>query len=427
MRILVISNLYPPGAIGGYEIGCSNVARELHRQGHEVFVLTSPSHVRQDSPGPDQDRSSSPVVIRRLQECWHKLLKVNREDTARFTHFLSAVSNYENTHAVLDVIEEVRPDCVYLFNLVGVGGLAILDALNSIGMPWTIHLMDRVPEFLQGPCPPDVLEIFHAKDGALYDNGNVISMSNHLLKEIDDMCGTNFLDKAKVVPGWAVAPSEIVKRDYAAKSELRFVTACQIQEVKGIGLTLEAAARLKMEKVNNFHIEIYGKGQVSHYVDVARELGVSTLVSFPGERSQPELYEIYRKADAFLFPTWEREPFGFAPVEAAAMGCIPIITATCGVAERLVHQVHCYKIQRDVDSLASAMKLFCTGEVSYRLLGENAQRITRKDLSFSSCVRSIVKILESSIRTSRTRVPDWRDINRTHLKHNLAMRSTLKL
>ena len=41
MRILLLSNLYPPYVEGGAEILAGDIASSLERLGHEVFVLTS--------------------------------------------------------------------------------------------------------------------------------------------------------------------------------------------------------------------------------------------------------------------------------------------------------------------------------------------------------------------------------------------------
>ena len=41
MRILFLSNYYPPYARGGYEQWCEEVAEELVQRGNEVCVLTS--------------------------------------------------------------------------------------------------------------------------------------------------------------------------------------------------------------------------------------------------------------------------------------------------------------------------------------------------------------------------------------------------
>jgi hypothetical protein len=40
MKFLVISNLFPPCYLGGYEIGASWVCQGLKDQGHQVAVMT---------------------------------------------------------------------------------------------------------------------------------------------------------------------------------------------------------------------------------------------------------------------------------------------------------------------------------------------------------------------------------------------------
>ena len=52
MRVLVISNLFPPDVIGGYELLCQDLADGLHERGHEVRVLTSHAPVLDDRPYP---------------------------------------------------------------------------------------------------------------------------------------------------------------------------------------------------------------------------------------------------------------------------------------------------------------------------------------------------------------------------------------
>jgi hypothetical protein len=41
VKILVLSNLYPPDFIGGYELACEQAVDALIARGHEVRVLTS--------------------------------------------------------------------------------------------------------------------------------------------------------------------------------------------------------------------------------------------------------------------------------------------------------------------------------------------------------------------------------------------------
>ncbi|MBU1727395.1 MAG: hypothetical protein KJ880_07180, partial [Candidatus Omnitrophica bacterium] len=48
MKILVISNYYPPRVIGGYELACREAVEGLRAKGHEVSVLTSLSYADTD-------------------------------------------------------------------------------------------------------------------------------------------------------------------------------------------------------------------------------------------------------------------------------------------------------------------------------------------------------------------------------------------
>ena len=138
MRILLLSNLYPPVSLGGYELACANVAQAMAGRGHEVRVLTTWCHLPQASDEPAW-------VHRCLDLHWyipHKSL--NPTVDQRDLH--SAVcSSYANTLRLLDSLRNFRPDMVYAWNLTGIGGAAMLDLLNHIGVPWALHLMDRSP------------------------------------------------------------------------------------------------------------------------------------------------------------------------------------------------------------------------------------------------------------------------------------------
>ena len=39
MKILVVSNLYPPDVIGGYELGCRQAVDALRARGHDVVAV----------------------------------------------------------------------------------------------------------------------------------------------------------------------------------------------------------------------------------------------------------------------------------------------------------------------------------------------------------------------------------------------------
>lgn len=412
MKILVISNLYPPFQLGGYEIGCKNVVAGLRQHNHEVHVLTSPSHA------PEDDRDNK--VFRLLKLAMFQPVNPISESVKKAIHLEAMVTNFTNTSILLNKIKEFKPDCVFCFNLVGIGGLALLDSLNVLNYPWVLYLGDVVPATLQSEISTQILSLYNAHNGSIYENGKIILISKHLHEEIESKCRykiTNF----ELIPGWAKPDGPILDRCYYSKDKVNFVSAGALYPHKGIDIIIEAAEKLKASYIENFSIEIYGNGLLNHYVDLCKQLGVSDKITFGCFKTQPELIEIYKKSDAFLFPTWIREPFGLAPIEAASVGCVPIITSSCGVAERLVGGVHCLKIPRDSNALSEMMRSICERKVDLRTLGKNGQRITREDLSFELCLKKIQSCLYCAAeRINTAKLPSWSDINLAYLKHNLA-------
>jgi glycosyltransferase involved in cell wall biosynthesis len=414
MRILVVSNLYPPMHIGGYEMGCRTLVDALRQRGHDVRVLTSPSTRQADQP--------QPHVVRSLQMTAHTPAAMRaRRSVEPGATVLARASHPANTAIMLQHIEEFEPECVYLFNVFGIGGLALMDALRVLHQPWALHLMDRVPVEVRTDLDPDVLALFGAHDGSLYDSASIISMSRRLLGEIEQLCGYSLEEGAVYVPGWSTATRELPERDHAPGGRVRFVAAGRVHANKGTGLILEAAARLRERVGADFALDIYGDGDLPWAVDLAHSLGLDDLVRFGGWRSQAELQQIYRRSDAFLFPTWEREPFGFAPVEAAAEGCVPIITGGAGVTERMVDGVHCVLIDRTADSLADAMQRVCDGAVDLAAMSEAGMILCREDLHLDTCVSTVEDVLASTARQGEHAMrPDWRTHALMALKHNLA-------
>ncbi len=414
MHILVVSNLYPPMHIGGYEMGCRTLVDALRARGHDVRVLTSPSTRLADQP--------QPHVVRTLQMTAHTPAAMRaRRSVEPGATVLARASHPTNTATMLQHSEEFEPHCVYLFNVFGIGGLALMDALQVLDYPWALHLMDRVPVEVSTDLNPDVLALFGAHDGTLYDGASIISMSRRLLGEVEQLCGYSVAQGAVYVPGWSTASLELPERDYAPAGRVRFVAAGRVHANKGTGLILEAAALMRERAGIDFSLEIYGDGDLPWAVDLAHSLGLDDLVRFGGWRSQAELQQIYRRSDSFLFPTWEREPFGFAPVEAAAEGCVPIITGGAGVTERMVDGVHCVLIDRTVESLADAMQRVCGGGVDLAAMGEAGMMLCREDLHLDTCVSTVEEVLASTAhRRARPERLDWRTYALMALKHNLA-------
>jgi glycogen(starch) synthase len=172
-----------------------------------------------------------------------------------------------------------------------------------------------------------------------------------------------------------------------------------------------------------FSVDVFGDGDLPRYVDRSRSLGIGDRVRFLGPLPQRDLLQRYAGYDAFLFPTWHREPFGLAPVEAAGCGTPPIITRICGAAERLVDGVHCIKIDRSVSGLAEAMAAVADGSVDVARMARACRRLTASDLSFERCLDRVESVLAAHATPWRQASAQDPALPRLALlKHNLALR-----
>jgi glycosyltransferase involved in cell wall biosynthesis len=414
MRILFVTNLYPPEVLGGYELACANVAQAMHGRGHDVRLLTTWCHLPQAAPPP-------PWVHRRLDLHWYVPYKSHNPTVDQRDLHSAVCSSYANTLALLEHVRGFAPDIVYVWNPTGIGGLAMLDLLNTVGVPWALHLGDRVPVDIAANTPAPVLGLFGAQGSRLYARARILSVSQHLLDEIEAVSGITFPQGADIVAGWADVAQARPHEPYLRDGVARFVAAGTVMPHKGIDLILQAAARLKADGLR-FSVDVFGDGELPRYVDLARTLQVQDCVRFLGPRPQADLLQSYAAYDAFLCPTWERDPFPFAPLEAAGCGTPPVVTRNCGTCERLVDGVHCIKIERTVDDLAAAMARIAGNGVDLARLGRAGRRLMAHDLSFDRCLDRIETALREHARPWRQAAADDPALPLlAFLKHNLSV------
>jgi glycogen synthase len=412
MRILFVSDLCPPFYLGGYEIASYNVAHALNARGHAVRFLTSYCHLPIEK--------DPPFVDRRLTLHWFDPCGVPSEVSGNAALFDSTCTDYGNTSCILDTLRTFQPDVVYCWNIMGIGGLAIFDLLNTVGIPWVLHLMDRVPAYITDHVPEYVRHVFNGAGSALYKRAKIISMSEHLLREIRQVSRIDF-DHVTIIPGWVLHTDHSVRVHYQLSGITRFVAAGAINQAKGIDLIIESVARLLEHGIEEFDVDIYGDGDISGFVDLTMQKRCSHKIHFLGSRSQGQLLELYSQYDVFLFPTLEREPFGFAPIEAASAGCVPLMTRNCGAAERLVDEVHCIKITRNVADLTQKMQHIINRRHDLRRIGQAAASLVRCDLSFSRCLDAIENVLTSAHAAwNREPLYDSRLPLLLYAKHHLA-------
>ena len=396
MKILVLSNLYPPDVIGGYELGCRQAVDSLRALAHEVRVLTTAPRV----PVAPQSHVRRTM---RLVDAWSDYhFKSNAVVTNLLEQGESLRVNAFNIHALLAELDEFRPDVVYVWMLVGIGGLGLMACLHHLRVPWVWHLMDDVPLMLcrsGGRLVPAFAREFNRQL-----KGSYIACSTQLVDEIEDG-GITLSDRVVVVPNWIDGPARPARAEYLRGGTLRIVTAAGLidrQVDKGIDILIEAAARLRERGHDCFTVEVYGRSTDGYAAHLIHRFGLESHVFLRGSLSQSELSERFEQADVFAFPTRAREPFGFAPLEAAARGCVPIISQTCGLAEWFVHGVHLLKSERTADGFAKVFAAILEGAIDLSSIGRRAACVVRREFHLDAIAPKICEVLEDAAGRPRT-------------------------
>ena len=398
MRVLVLTNLYPPDVIGGYELGCRQAVDALRARGHDVLVLTI---------APRTPALAEPHVRRsfRLAEVWNSnryVINRSHDVSNRLTEAeATGVSSY-NVHVLTRAVEEFRPDVAYVWHLVGVGGLGLMATLQHLRLPWVWHLMDDVPVQLcrsRGRVVEPILaEVARQLDGSF------LACSEQLVAEVE-AGGIPLRGRVEIVPNWVVGPAPAPRAEfYRPGATLRIMAAGQVAQHKGVDLLIEAVARLRSRGREGLAVDIYGSVEDATFPALARRLGVDRLVRFRGPRPQAELQDLYSHHDVFAFPTWSREPFAFAPLEAARRGCVPLMSGRCGNAEWAVHGVHCLKAERTPEAFAEALLAVMDGIVDLGPLARRGAATVGRDFHLDRVAPRIERALVAAADTRRGEV-----------------------
>ncbi len=395
MKILVLSNLYPPDVIGGYERCCKDAVDGLRGLGHDVRVLTS-------TPRLAIGAGVEPHVLRRLQlhDLWYDATRpVSHPAVNKVWDVDANWFSAHNVHALIQEVEDFRPDVVYVWMILGLGGLGLMGCLQYLKVPWVWQLGDEVPVQLcstNWKVLPPLAKVFDR-----FLSGHYISVSRALMERIESK-GVRLEGEVEILPNWLVGDRPPPREEFYRSGKLRVISAGRVIREKGVDLLVEAAGLLRDDGIEDFEVDVYGPVLDRSIVDQARSRGLSDHVRFHGAIPQVELARRLAESDLFAFPTEDREPFGFAPLEAAAQGCVPLMSRACGIAEWLVHRVHCIKTGRTPRQFADAMAAVIRGEIDLAPVGRRVQALAWRDFHRAAILPRVESMLARAAESDRS-------------------------
>ncbi|MFP4379305.1 MAG: glycosyltransferase family 4 protein [Candidatus Sumerlaeia bacterium] len=396
MRILFVTNYYPPHFVGGYELHCGRVADWLAEQGHDVRILTG--DFRRDDVEDDENPSQEKP-------------RVYRDLTLRYWTDITDMGYWKREWQDLRIfrrhLAEFQPETVVLWNMRKLASSIVMEAQQS-DCRLVYHLMDEwlsefreangLPQFwAKKPdsfwarmLKPPFRAIYHAlyvPDVRDWNPQNAVFVSRALEGLVRK--------KGVEIPNRHISyitydPADFAhidwNRDNDPESPVRFLWAGRLCRGKGLVTTLDAIDMLYADQPEGWTIDFCGP------LDTEDESGLfqprldkapwKDKIRYLGSLPYSEMPRQYRDHDVFLFTSEVHEGLPGTIIEAFAAGLPVIGTLTGGTNDVLHPDENClvYPIG-DADALADAMKRLIENPELRRKLSAQTRQFAREQCS----------------------------------------------
>jgi len=345
VRILVLTNQYPPHSIGGYALSCQSIVEHFALRGHSLYVLTSDASL----PGVAHDPGEASRGVHRDLYVWFRDLG-RREPRVPRPPLLDRF-RYElrNQRIVREVLGGWRPDVVSVWEM-GAMSLSTLTLVEQAGVPMVLTLHDYWP--LYAPQWDPWLRLFERRRWARPFvaplriataepelSSALVNFVSHNLQEQTVGNSRWQFPEAKVIP-FGIDPRLFpVLEPESHQWGWRILYVGRLDWIKGLRTLAVAMRHLPV----NASLEVVGKGDPelpTMMKNIIGEPGANARIRFSSS-SRSELAAKYRAADVVVFPSEWDEPFGLVPLEAMACGVPVVATGTGGSGEYLRDGENC--------------------------------------------------------------------------------------
>lgn len=344
MRILTISNYYPPFEIGGWEQLTGDVCQELARRGHQLQIITS-NYKAQTLSRPE------PAIARQL----HLQSPHPHHYQARST-LLAHRHDQQNAATLQHWLTHFQPDIIFINGLWNISPrlaqaaeqLAPHRVIYYMASPWpleaTAHTIfwddpagrpwRRWPKkWLGAIVRPLFLRPFPANQLAFR---RVLCVSRYIQQMMVEQVGVNKANTTVVYNG--IEPELVKTRSWdSSRPGLRLLYAGQIRADKGVHTIIEALPQALAHQPN-LTLTIIGGGAPDYIGQLksrVQELRLEPVVTFRPQVRREEMIAIFEQHDLLLFPSIWPEPLARVVQEAMACGLVVIGTTTGGTPELL--------------------------------------------------------------------------------------------
>lgn len=392
MRLLFVTDRYPPYLVGGYEVLCHDVVRRLAARGHECLVLTSDYRAtgREREPGVIRRLHLPHTSPRLLQHAWWE-----RADAALLRR----------------CVAEFRPDLVSTWSMLWLFGslhriirefqVPVLANLHGLWIKTHLHYHRAWCDAWARPggnAANDVIKraLRHGLQRLDRDWARPLEESEIRLDHAvfgSEFTRQEYLEAGIRLPDSRVIYSGIDTRSFTSRplparpSELSLLYLGRLVPEKGAHVAIDAVGLL-VARGRPVRLTIVGiPGYPFDYAPGLREqvarLGLEAAVAFGDPVANDRLPETYAAHEVFLFPSWHREATSMALLGAMSCGRAVVSTAIGGSSEVLRDENNALVVPAgDPEALAASIERLLDEPGLARRLGAAAREtiVSRFDL-----------------------------------------------
>ncbi len=386
MRVVYISPYYFP-SVGGIERFCQAIAVEMFKLGNEVHVITK-----------TVDGKSSREEIDGIK-----------------IHRISPLFQYSKAVVVPDIrnkLRELSPDVIHIQGPAP-GMENFIDRNNKTQIVMTCHTDLTLDSTITYKILSSAYRrLVFPKVLSKLDAIVLLSEAFRYTSKFSKLFARSKPNLVKIIPNAVdtevFSPGEKSKTEY--KNDLNvnsrffgtFVASMEpLHYYKGAEYLLHAISRLQDLDIT---FSFVGEGELKlKYIELAKMLGISNRVSFPGHGDNNLLLKHYRAADVLVLPSISTaETQGIVLIEAMACGTPVITTKIHGPMEVVTEGYNGYTVApRDARSLANTIKTILTDDKRLRQMQINARKEAVKKYSWKRIITEYLELYQINKRINK--------------------------
>jgi len=258
----------------------------------------------------------------------------------------------------------------------------------------TLHGVNTDPHYLHSPYQKRRLRL------GLASADRLILVGEPLREFFRNYIGRD--GNFQVVPNGVDIPSLRRDRPVLGDGPTRIVSVANLQEGKGLDLTLRALAHLEHEGISNWTYRIIGEGpDRAALLKLTADLGLADKVTLIGTVRHAEIFDYLACDEIFVLPSY-REAFGIAYLEAMAAGLLTIGVAGQGPSQFIRNGENGILVPpHDVDALAAALRDILTGDRQrWRDVAREGRQTVQNAYTWDSHASQLTEVYEHVIEAS---------------------------